>query len=244
MTTHPFDDLHTHATSGPGIRAEFVPAERLYHRRIMDKESQPNFTTWAHNGPIHTHRLPDGSFTRPRVDLRPAQDAPAIAERDRLRQGAEGASGGQPAARAAVVAALADVISPSESLAVSAAPAATHASVPSSADPAVRSVAELDESAVASRRAPKPRARSAARTAQPTEQPTPPAKRIDGEPDRVSGAKRARAPRSSARPRVSRESAPTLRLEQGSEPPAPDGDERHADSAAATTTHVARPMPN
>lgn len=68
------DDLHSHATWGPTIRAELVAQDRLHRHQILDYRSAPRFTTWEHNGPNHSHRLPDGAWTRPRTDLRPRRD--------------------------------------------------------------------------------------------------------------------------------------------------------------------------
>jgi hypothetical protein len=69
-----FDDLHNHATWGPALRPEFVEEGKLHRHRIMDKYAVPRFTTWEHNGPNHAHRLPDGAWVRPRIDLRPPLD--------------------------------------------------------------------------------------------------------------------------------------------------------------------------
>ncbi len=80
-----FDDLHTHATWGPHLRPESAERGRLHRHRISDPYSVPRFTSWEHNGPSHSHRLPDGAWTRPRTDLRPPRDElPAPAE-PRLR---------------------------------------------------------------------------------------------------------------------------------------------------------------
>jgi hypothetical protein len=65
------DDLHTHITWGPRLRAEATEDGRLHRHRVSDKYSVPRFTSWEHNGPSHSHRLPDGAWTRPRRDLRP-----------------------------------------------------------------------------------------------------------------------------------------------------------------------------
>ena len=95
-----FDDLHTHATWGPVLRPELVEGGRLHRHRISDHGTEPRFTTWEHNGPNHTHRLPGGAWTRPRIDLRPPRDeTPALGERrsGSKEQGAGGRVGvGQP----------------------------------------------------------------------------------------------------------------------------------------------------
>jgi hypothetical protein len=65
------DDLHSHITWGPLVRPETVEDGRLHRHRISDPYSVPRFTSWEHNGPNHSHRLPDGAWTRPRSDLRP-----------------------------------------------------------------------------------------------------------------------------------------------------------------------------
>lgn len=69
-----FDELHNHATWGPTLRPEHAEEGRLHRHRIMDKYATPRFTSWQHNGANHAHRLPDGAWTRPRVDLRPPLD--------------------------------------------------------------------------------------------------------------------------------------------------------------------------
>lgn len=73
-----FDDLHAHATWGPALRPESVGGGSLHRHRIADPGSMPRFTTWEHNGPNHSHRLPAGAWTRPRVDLRPARDEATV----------------------------------------------------------------------------------------------------------------------------------------------------------------------
>ena len=70
------DDVHSHATWGPLVRPETVESDRLHRHRISDQYSVPHFTSWEHNGPNHTHRLPDGAWTRPRRDLRPPLEQP------------------------------------------------------------------------------------------------------------------------------------------------------------------------
>jgi hypothetical protein len=80
------DDLHTHATWGPLLRPEGAEPGRLHRHRISDPYSVPRFTSWEHNGPAHSHRLPDGAWTRPRTDLRPPRDeATAATEPPQLR---------------------------------------------------------------------------------------------------------------------------------------------------------------
>jgi hypothetical protein len=74
------EELHGHATWGPHLRAEYAADGKLHRHRIADRHASPRFTSWAHNTPAHSHRLPDGAWTRPRVDLRPAED-PAFFER-------------------------------------------------------------------------------------------------------------------------------------------------------------------
>src|SRR3712207_4996835 len=84
MTRPCSDDLHTHATWGPRLRAETAADGRLHRHRISDPYSVPRFTSWEHNGPSHSHRLPDGAWTRPRRDLRPRPEEPSAESLDQL----------------------------------------------------------------------------------------------------------------------------------------------------------------
>jgi hypothetical protein len=71
MAGRSFEDLHNHATWGPLLRPETAEDGRLHRHRIADRHAVPRFTSWEHNGTNHSHRLPDGAWTRPRYDLRP-----------------------------------------------------------------------------------------------------------------------------------------------------------------------------
>ena len=88
MARTKIDDLHNHATWGPLLRPESVEYGRLHRHRISDPYAMPRFTSWEHNGQSHSHRLPDGAWTRPRVDLRPAHHEiiPRTPEPGRTRQ--------------------------------------------------------------------------------------------------------------------------------------------------------------
>lgn len=98
MTGPRSDDLHTHATWGPRLRAETAEEGRLHRHRISDAYSVPRFTSWEHNGPNHNHRLPDGAWTRSRHDLRPRIEEPStqsLGQRAfRVRRGARVAAAG------------------------------------------------------------------------------------------------------------------------------------------------------
>lgn len=74
--TRPDESVHNHATWGPILRPEWVDEGRLHRHRIHDPLSVPRFTTWDHNGANHSHRLPDGAWTRPRLNLRPPLEDP------------------------------------------------------------------------------------------------------------------------------------------------------------------------
>ena len=75
MARNDFDDVHNHTTWGPLLQPASAEEDRLHRHRFVDRHSVPRFTNWEHNGHSHCHRLPDGSWTRPRTDLRPpAQD--------------------------------------------------------------------------------------------------------------------------------------------------------------------------
>ena len=69
------DDLHNHQTWGPILRPEFVEVDRLHRHRLDDALSVPKFTTWERNTRTHRHRLPDGAWSRPRLDLRASEDS-------------------------------------------------------------------------------------------------------------------------------------------------------------------------
>jgi hypothetical protein len=69
------DELHSHVTHGARLSHEFVEDGRLHRHRVAAYDALPIYTTWAHNGAHHSHRMPDGGWTRPRVDQRPP-DAP------------------------------------------------------------------------------------------------------------------------------------------------------------------------
>jgi hypothetical protein len=68
------DELHNHQTWGPILRPEYVELGRLHRHRINDPLSVPRFTTWERNTRSHRHRLPDGAWSRPRLELLPAEE--------------------------------------------------------------------------------------------------------------------------------------------------------------------------
>ena len=69
------DEVHDHPCWHIGLRAAYCRDGELHRHRIASTDGATRFTGWAHNTAGHTHRLPDGSFTRPRRDLTP----PAVA---------------------------------------------------------------------------------------------------------------------------------------------------------------------
>jgi hypothetical protein len=82
------DDLHSHRTWGPILRPEFVEMGRLHRHRLDDALSVPKFTTWERNTRTHRHRLPDGAWSRPRLDLRASEDnAPAPVSQPKVSTG-------------------------------------------------------------------------------------------------------------------------------------------------------------
>lgn len=88
MAQRHLDLVHVHPTWEPRIKPEYSEEGRLHRHRLIEPGRQVRFTSWAHNTPAHQHRLPDGAFTRPRLDLNPPTwllapkptDAPAAAE--------------------------------------------------------------------------------------------------------------------------------------------------------------------
>ena len=85
------DDLHNHATWGPTLRPESAEAGRLHRHRISNPYATPRYTSWEHNGPSHSHRLPDGAWTRPPADLRPPREE-AVEAADTARRRVVGAA--------------------------------------------------------------------------------------------------------------------------------------------------------
>lgn len=88
MATYLFDNLHNHATWGPQLSHAVEDDGRLHRHRVAGAEAHPVFTTWAHNTPAHSHRLPDGSWSRPRTVARPPDIERQTLDRsplDRLR---------------------------------------------------------------------------------------------------------------------------------------------------------------
>jgi hypothetical protein len=71
MAQRHLDLVHVHPTWQPRIKPEYSEDGRLHRHRLIEPGRAVRFTTWAHNTPAHQHRLPDGAFTRPRLDLNP-----------------------------------------------------------------------------------------------------------------------------------------------------------------------------
>jgi hypothetical protein len=71
MAQRHLDQVHVHPTWEPRIRPEYSEDGRLHRHRLVDLGREVRFTTWEHNTESHQHRLPDGAWTRPRLDLNP-----------------------------------------------------------------------------------------------------------------------------------------------------------------------------
>lgn len=71
MAQRHLDLVHVHPTWSPRIKPEYSEDGRLHRHRLIEPGRAVRFTTWAHNTEAHQHRLPDGAFTRPRLDLNP-----------------------------------------------------------------------------------------------------------------------------------------------------------------------------
>jgi hypothetical protein len=65
------DLVHMHPTWAPRVKPEYTEDGRLHRHRLVEPGRQVRFTSWTHNTSSHQHRLPDGAFTRPRMDLNP-----------------------------------------------------------------------------------------------------------------------------------------------------------------------------
>lgn len=73
MAARHLDKVHEHPTWSPAVRPEYSEEGRLHRHRVVEGGRAVRYTTWAHNSPAHQHRLPDGAFTRPRIDLNPPE---------------------------------------------------------------------------------------------------------------------------------------------------------------------------
>jgi hypothetical protein len=71
MAQRHLDLVHVHPTWNPRVKPEYTEDGRLHRHRLIEPGRAVRFTTWAHNTEAHQHRLPDGAFTRPRLDLNP-----------------------------------------------------------------------------------------------------------------------------------------------------------------------------
>ena len=79
MSLHRNDQAHKHASWHLLVRAEYSEDGALHRHRIVGPDRAVRYTTWAHNTSAHAHRLPDGAWTRPRVDLTPPAAVPVAA---------------------------------------------------------------------------------------------------------------------------------------------------------------------
>ena len=71
MAQRHLDRVHAHPTWNPRVKPEYSENGRLHRHRLIEPGRAVRFTTWSHNTEAHSHRLPDGAFTRPRMDLNP-----------------------------------------------------------------------------------------------------------------------------------------------------------------------------
>lgn len=70
MSPHRVDQSHDHETWHlGGVRSENCESGRLHRHRVQDAGPATRYTTWAHDTPQHTHRLPDGAWTGRRRSL-------------------------------------------------------------------------------------------------------------------------------------------------------------------------------
>lgn len=72
------DQYHRHRSPDMPVRLEYAEEGRLHRHRVDGEGLTNHYTTWAHNTPSHQHRLPDGSFARPREDLTPPAIVPQL----------------------------------------------------------------------------------------------------------------------------------------------------------------------
>ena len=79
MSKRFFDQLHDHLTWKGATQPEYSEDGRLHRHRILEPGGVVRFTAWEHNKRTHTHRLPDGAWSRPRRDLNPPRPAVAAA---------------------------------------------------------------------------------------------------------------------------------------------------------------------
>lgn len=77
MPQRHLEQVHGHRTIDQQIRLEYSEDGRLHRHRVVDTNQAVRYTTWAHNSPAHQHRLPNGSWTRPRFGLTPPEVARA-----------------------------------------------------------------------------------------------------------------------------------------------------------------------
>jgi hypothetical protein len=63
--------IHSHRSWDLQVVCEYSEEGRLHRHRVLDAAGAVRFTTWEHNTPAHQHRLPNGAWTRPRLDLVP-----------------------------------------------------------------------------------------------------------------------------------------------------------------------------
>ena len=74
MSDNYLEQVHEHKCLDFSIRPEYCEEGRLHRHRINLPGGRIQFTTWSHNGEHHSHRLPGGGWTRPRLDLSPNID--------------------------------------------------------------------------------------------------------------------------------------------------------------------------
>jgi hypothetical protein len=76
MAYRQFDNVHGHRTLDQHVRTEYSEDGRLHRHRVVERGVTARYTTWAHNTKAHQHKMPDGSWTRPRFDLNPPEILP------------------------------------------------------------------------------------------------------------------------------------------------------------------------
>ena len=69
MTAERIDLSHDHRAWQGQVRPENCEPGTLHRHRVIDRVPGTRFTTWAHDTPQHTHRLPDGAWTDHRRSL-------------------------------------------------------------------------------------------------------------------------------------------------------------------------------